>query len=71
MSDPNFLRNMLSGLPGVDANDEKIQKALRDLVDVRLSCSASFSHSRTEARREGQKVKCAWFLVLMLKAHTG
>jgi hypothetical protein len=34
MADPNFLRNMLSGLPGVNADDEEIQKALRDLVEV-------------------------------------
>ena len=34
MSDPNFLRNILNGLSGVDADDEEIQKALRDLVEV-------------------------------------
>ena len=34
MSDPNFLHNILSGLPGVNPDDEEIQKALRELVEV-------------------------------------
>ena len=38
LSDPNFLRDFLGGIPGVDVDDEEIQKALRDLVEVRLLC---------------------------------
>ena len=41
LSDPNFLRDFLGGIPGVDVDDEEIQKALRDLVEVwysRVGC---------------------------------
>ena len=47
MLDPNFLHNVLSGLPGVDPEDEELKKALRDLEEACHTPSIHLIHHST------------------------
>jgi hypothetical protein len=56
LQDSSFINSVLSSLPGVDPNDEKIQAALRSFQgESQQSSSSSSSSAKQDKSQEEQK----------------